>query len=84
MLLHEMSTTELKDEASKVLAEVFVANHFADGEYMSNGNTNYRAVAGFIIDSVLDVGSGRLLFDDDYEFKKGIIQALIIECSKRI
>ena len=78
-----MATTVYTEELEKALTEITIEHHTADGEYINESNTDYKAIATAILDSLHGVVNGRLLAEDDSEFVSGIIKHLIIEGAKR-
>lgn len=78
-----MATIVYTDELEKALTEITLEHHTADGEYINESNTNYKAIALVVLDSLHGVVNGRLLAEDDGEFVSGIIKHLIIEGAKR-
>lgn len=78
-----MATTTYTDELEKALTEITLEHHNADGEYINESNTNYKAIAIVMLDSLHGVVNGRLLAEYESEFVSGVIKHLIIEGAKR-
>ena len=78
-----MTTTIYTEELEKALTEITLEHHTADGEYINESNTDYKAIAIVILHAIHGVVNGRLLAEDDSEFVSGIIKHLIIEGAKR-
>ena len=78
-----MATTIYADELEKAITEITLEHHSADGEYINESNTNYKAIAKAILDSLNGVVNGRLIAEYESEFVSGVIKHLIIEGAKR-